>query len=112
MFVSIYGVRGLKATAIGWGWGVIVLLISACMFMLLDVVKVAIIRIKLYPTKSRKADLKVRLAKKAIKNRVNENIEKARKVLYMTLGLVAWRKAAASRQKLLTGNGSSTVDFN
>ncbi|KAJ3101483.1 hypothetical protein HK100_004539, partial [Physocladia obscura] len=119
MFMSIFGVRGLDATAIGWGWGIIVLLISTVMFMLLDIVKVAIIRrwsfeltVKLYPTKSRKAELETRLAKKAIKDRVNINIEKARKVLYMTLGLVAWRKAAAASQKLVTGNSSSTVAIN
>ncbi|KAJ3243004.1 hypothetical protein HDU77_010577 [Chytriomyces hyalinus] len=99
MFMSIYGVKVFEATAIGWGWGVSVLAISTIMFMLLDIVKVAIIRswsfeltVKLYPTKSRKALLEERVAKRVVKERALTNIAKCRKVLYMTMGLVAWRR--------------------
>ncbi|KAJ3252431.1 hypothetical protein HDU77_005136 [Chytriomyces hyalinus] len=121
MFMSIYGVKVFEATAIGWGWGVSVLAISTVMFMLLDIVKVAIIRswsfeltVKLYPTKSRKALLEERVAKRVVKERALANIAKCRKVLYMTMGLVAWRRTYENggKRKLLVGNSSSTIVIN
>ncbi|ORY39063.1 plasma-membrane proton-e [Rhizoclosmatium globosum] len=121
MFMSIFGIRALDATAIGWGWGVGVLAISTVMFMLLDIVKVQIIRkwsfdltVKLYPTKARKAELEARLVKRALLTRVNANIVKARKTYYMVLGVVAWKKALAhsKKGKLYAGNSDSTVAIN
>ncbi|KAJ3005280.1 UNVERIFIED_CONTAM: hypothetical protein HDU68_004676 [Siphonaria sp. JEL0065] len=107
MFMSIFGIRALDATAIGGWWGVGVILVSTVMFMLLDIVKVQIIRrwtfeltVKLYPTKARKAELEVRLAKRAIKARVFENVEKARKTFYMTMAVVAWRKALGTKKTI------------
>ncbi|KAJ3212768.1 hypothetical protein HDU83_009183 [Entophlyctis luteolus] len=119
MLMSVFGVRGLDATAIGWGWGFAVLAISTVSFMVLDLVKVAVIRnwsfdltVKLYPTKARKAELETRLAKRAVKDRVKKNIEKARKTLYLTVGVVAWRKALESSRKKLGGASSSTIAIN
>ncbi|KAI8611537.1 hypothetical protein BC830DRAFT_1084003 [Chytriomyces sp. MP71] len=118
MFMSIYGVRGLDATAIGWPWGITVLAISTCMFMLLDIVKVQIIRrwsfeltVKLVPTATRKAILQERLAKRVVKERAKSNVAKARKVLYMTMGLVAWQKTMEKRgRKMLPESSSTTIN--
>ncbi|KAJ3023700.1 UNVERIFIED_CONTAM: hypothetical protein HDU68_008503 [Siphonaria sp. JEL0065] len=115
MFMSIFGVRALDATKIGWGWGIGVLAVSTVMFMLLDIVKVYLIRkwsfdltVKLYPTKARKAELEERLAKRAVKRRVDLNVEKARKVLYLTMGVIAWKKAVeASKKRKIAGVAGS-----
>ncbi|KAJ3029761.1 UNVERIFIED_CONTAM: hypothetical protein HDU68_011176, partial [Siphonaria sp. JEL0065] len=115
MFMSIFGVRALDATKIGWGWGIGVLAVSTVMFMLLDIVKVYLIRkwsfdltVKLYPTKARKAELEERLTKRAVKRRVDLNVEKARKVLYLTMGVIAWKKAVeASKKKKIAGVAGS-----
>ncbi|KAJ3076582.1 hypothetical protein HDU98_002102 [Podochytrium sp. JEL0797] len=120
MFMSVFGIRGLDATAIGWGWGISVLAISTVMFMLLDIVKVQIIRnwsfeltVKLYPTRARKEELAVRQVKKVLKARVDANILKARKIYYMTLGVVAWRKAVEGKKKRGGGGAvESAVDMN
>ncbi|KAJ3222546.1 hypothetical protein HDU81_009814, partial [Chytriomyces hyalinus] len=119
MFMSIYGVKVFEATAIGWGWGVSVLAISTVMFMLLDVVKVVIIRswsfeltVKLYPTKSRKAILQDRVAKRVVKERALANIAKCRKVLYMTMGVVAFKRTYEQAAKRRVGASSTTVTFN
>ncbi|KAI8617600.1 hypothetical protein BC830DRAFT_1166862 [Chytriomyces sp. MP71] len=106
MLMSIFGVRFFDATAIGWGWGVGVLAISTLMFMLLDIVKVMIFRhwsfeltVKLYPTKARKAILEGRMAKQEAKLRAKGNVTKVRKVLYISMGLVAFKKAAEAGTK-------------
>ncbi|KAJ3416895.1 hypothetical protein HDV05_007953 [Chytridiales sp. JEL 0842] len=106
MFMSIYGIDVFKATAIGWGWGVGVLAISGVMFMLLDVVKVLVIKYwsfemtaKMWPSPSRRAELKKRQEKAMYLARVNANIAKVRKVVHLTTVLVAWKKA--SKKKLV-----------
>jgi H+-transporting ATPase len=106
MFMSIYGVEVFQAEPIGWGWGVGVLVVSGIMFMLLDVVKVLVIKYwsfeltaKLWPSPARRAELKRRQDLAVYKARVNANIEKMRKVLKITTVLVAWKKA--SKKKLV-----------
>ncbi|KAI8611536.1 hypothetical protein BC830DRAFT_1231865 [Chytriomyces sp. MP71] len=116
MFMSIFGIRFFEATAIGWGWGVGVLAISTLMFMLLDIVKVQIIRrwnfeltVKMVPTVTRKAKLADRIAKRIVKERALGNIAKVRKVLYMTMGLVAWERALKKVSDAKAGSSSATV---
>ncbi|KAJ3313714.1 hypothetical protein HDU76_002584 [Blyttiomyces sp. JEL0837] len=116
MFMSIYGVEVFEATAIGWGWGVSVLAISTVMFMLLDVVKVLIIKYwsfeltaKLWPTPKRRAELARRQAKKIVMDRIKTNINKVRKVLKMVTVLVAWKKASAKKLIKAPEVGEETV---
>ncbi|TPX33115.1 H+-exporting ATPase [Synchytrium microbalum] len=85
MFMSIYGIAFFDATAIGWPWGVSVLSISIISFMLLDIVKVLIIRhwsfeltAKLWPSPSRMAKLHKKEEHAAMKKRVDVNVEKLR----------------------------------
>ncbi|KAI8616682.1 hypothetical protein BC830DRAFT_1255311 [Chytriomyces sp. MP71] len=106
MLMSIFGIRFFDATAIGWGWGVGVLAISTLMFMLLDIVKVMIFRhwsfeltVKMYPTKARKAILEERMAKQEAKLRAKGNMAKVRKVLYISMGLLSFKKAAEAGTK-------------
>ncbi|KAJ3189066.1 hypothetical protein HK101_008971 [Irineochytrium annulatum] len=113
MFMSIYGVSVFEAVAIGWPWGITVLAISTVMFMLLDVVKVMVIRYwsfdltaKLWPSPKRRAELSRRIAHRAEKKRIYANIDKMRNVLRITTALVAWK--ASSKKKLVTG--ASAVD--
>ncbi|KAJ3076589.1 hypothetical protein HDU98_002109 [Podochytrium sp. JEL0797] len=120
MFMAMFGVRELDATAIGWKWACAVIAISTLMFMLLDIVKVWMFRIwsfeltvKLYPTASRKEELSTRVAKRAVKARVDANIEKLRKVYYMSMAVVAWEKAVALRKKTArAGASASTLEIN
>ncbi|KAJ3076581.1 hypothetical protein HDU98_002101 [Podochytrium sp. JEL0797] len=116
MFMAIFGIRDLDATAIGWAWGVSVIAVSTIMFMLLDIVKVQIIRnwsfeltVKLYPTRSRKEELQTRVAKKTLKARVDANVDKARKIYFMAMAVVAWRKAVEQSKKRVGGGKSDVV---
>ncbi|KAJ3095408.1 hypothetical protein HDU97_006990 [Phlyctochytrium planicorne] len=90
MFMSIYGVEALETYEIGWGWGVSVICISLLSFMVLDIVKVLIIRhwsfemtAKLWPTPSRVGKLKKRKEQMAVKERTDKNFAKVRKVVDM-----------------------------
>ncbi|KAJ3214045.1 hypothetical protein HDU67_002139 [Dinochytrium kinnereticum] len=114
MLMSIFGIKAFEATAIGWEWGVAVIAISTVVFMLLDVVKVLVIKFwsfeltaKLWPTPSRRAELARRIEIKARKVRVKANVEKVRKVLRMATVLVAWK--ASSHKKLVANASSETV---
>ncbi|KAJ3076585.1 hypothetical protein HDU98_002105 [Podochytrium sp. JEL0797] len=116
MFMAMFGVRELDATAIGWKWACAVIAISTLMFMLLDIVKVWMFRIwsfeltvKLYPTASRKEELETRVAKRIVKARVYANIEKLRKVYYMSMAVVAFEKAVAARKKTARAGASTTT---
>ncbi|KAJ3046291.1 hypothetical protein HDV00_000104 [Rhizophlyctis rosea] len=90
MFMSIYGVDFFEAVPIGWGWGVSILAISTISFMVLDVIKVMITRYwsfeltaTLWPSPARREKLKVRKEKQVVKERVQRNVEKMRKVVLM-----------------------------
>ncbi|KAJ3060623.1 hypothetical protein HDU98_003438, partial [Podochytrium sp. JEL0797] len=68
--------------------------------------------VKLFPTASRKAELETRVAKKVVKTRVYANIEKLRKVYYMSMATVAWRKAAEqSKKRVKATNSTATLDM-
>ncbi|KAJ3104510.1 hypothetical protein HDU97_009123 [Phlyctochytrium planicorne] len=114
MFMSIYGIKAFEATAIGWPWGITVIAISTLAFMFLDIVKVLVIKYwsfeltaRLWPSKSRREELKRRLELRARKVRVDANIEKVRKVLRICTALVAWK--ASSHKKLVANPSSDTV---
>jgi H+-transporting ATPase len=87
MLMSVYGIEFFEAVPIGWGWGISVLAISTISFMLLDIVKVLIMRswsfeltAYLWPAPSRVAKLKTRQAKKRVDDRIKQSISKVRKV--------------------------------
>ncbi|KAJ1569031.1 hypothetical protein HK405_010820 [Cladochytrium tenue] len=106
MLMSIFGVDFFQATAIGWQWGISVLAISTMVFMVLDIVKVAIIRawsfeltVWLWPTSRRLAELRRRQTIRARRERVSKNITRARRVLLATTVLVAWKAALQKRRR-------------
>ncbi|KAJ3175448.1 hypothetical protein HK101_010658 [Irineochytrium annulatum] len=115
MFMSIYGVSVFQAVAIGWPWGIAVLAISTVMFMLLDVVKVLVIKYwsfdltaRLWPSPKRRAELKRRVEKRIEKARIHANIDKMRNVLRMTTVLTAW-KASSKKQLVPAASVADTV---
>ena len=82
----------------GWGWGLSVLAISTVSFMVLDLVKVAITRAwsfeltaTLWPSPARRAKLKDRQAKKAVQERVAQNVEKMKKVVKLQQAVSSFR---------------------
>ncbi|KAI8866307.1 ATPase, P-type, K/Mg/Cd/Cu/Zn/Na/Ca/Na/H-transporter, partial [Ramicandelaber brevisporus] len=86
MFISIYHVPKITY-AIGWGWGVSIIAVSLAYFMVLDVVKVFVIRswsfeltAKLWPSKARKDKLAKRRADAIVNARIHTNLEKVKKV--------------------------------
>ena len=88
MFMSIYGVDFFQAVPIGWGWGLSIIGISLLCFMLLDVVKVLIIRYwsfeltaYFWPVPSRRKELKRRKKEKLLQTKIQGNIAKVRKVV-------------------------------
>jgi H+-transporting ATPase len=117
MFMSIYGIDVFEAVSIGWGWGLSVLCISGVMFMLLDVVKVMVIKnwsfeltAMLWPTPARRKELRKRQKEKVVKARVEKNVEKVRKVLLMTTVLVAWRAQLNQRKRAPPNSSSAPAD--
>ncbi|KAJ3099265.1 hypothetical protein HDU96_010762 [Phlyctochytrium bullatum] len=90
MLMSIYGIKALETYPIGWSWGISVIVISFISFMLLDVIKVMMIRhwsfeltAKLWPTPSRVNELKRRKEREEVKKRVDSNVGKLRQVVSM-----------------------------
>jgi H+-transporting ATPase len=97
MFMSIYGVDFFEAVPIGWDWGITVLLISVATFMILDVVKVMIIRYwsfemtaKLAPLPARRRKLASRKERAIVLQRINENVAKIRHTVRTVNVLMAW----------------------
>ncbi|KAI9206120.1 uncharacterized protein BJ171DRAFT_498764 [Polychytrium aggregatum] len=98
MFMTWFGIEALQSYAIGPAWAIGVICVSLAMFGLLDVVKVLTYRhwsfeltARLWPSPKRTAELKRRLARKEELKRVHANVKKARKILLMCKGLVAWK---------------------
>ncbi|KAJ3078170.1 hypothetical protein HK102_004689 [Quaeritorhiza haematococci] len=99
MFMSIYGFPAFSAVAIGWGWGVSIMAISTISFMLLDIVKVLVIRhwsfeltAKMWPVPSRKAKLQARKERHVELTRINANIAKVRRAMYAIIAALAFAK--------------------
>jgi H+-transporting ATPase len=99
MLMSVYGIHELEATAIGWGWGCAVLGISTLVFMLLDVVKVLLIQnwsfemtARLWPSRSRRAELEKRQAESLYHSKVMANIRKVQQAARMITIVSAWKK--------------------
>ncbi|PVV03899.1 hypothetical protein BB560_001613 [Smittium megazygosporum] len=89
MLICSIGIKGL-VEKIGFGWGFSLLGISLVYFMVLDVVKVYVMRfwsfeltVRLWPTKARNQKLAKVKARKAIVNRVASNVEKLRHVVQL-----------------------------
>ncbi|KAI9011798.1 hypothetical protein DFJ74DRAFT_645691 [Hyaloraphidium curvatum] len=88
MFISIYGLPGVIDAGIGWGWGVSLLAVSLASMVLLDVVKVLIIKhwsfeltAKLAPTPGRRRKLAARQEAAARKERVDATKARVRNVI-------------------------------
>ncbi|KAJ1560137.1 hypothetical protein HK405_008101, partial [Cladochytrium tenue] len=116
MFMSIYGVDVFEATAIGWPWGITVLCISTIMFMILDVVKVMVIRFwsfeltaRLWPTPSRRAELARRKARQAVHDAIFVNVDKVRKVVALSQALDAWKLAEGKGAKAVASEAETVV---
>jgi H+-transporting ATPase len=99
MLMSVFGVEGLTH-AIGWGFGTAILGISLFYFVILDVVKVYVMRYwsfeltaRLWPSPARRKKLADRRAQDARTKRVAINLEKVRKVVRMSSVLVAFANA-------------------
>jgi H+-transporting ATPase len=87
MLMSIFGVEFLQATAIGPAWGLGILGVSCIMFILLDIVKVAVFRywnfeltVMLWPTPARRRILADRKAHQIRVGRAQKNWQKLRSV--------------------------------
>ncbi|KAJ3414279.1 hypothetical protein HDV05_006808 [Chytridiales sp. JEL 0842] len=119
MFMSIYGIQVFEATAIGWGWGVSVLTVSGVMFMLLDLVKVLVIKkwsfgltVWLWPTRERRQELMRRQKEVARKAAVRANMEKMRKVVVISQVLVAWKEAVRKKSvRLAPLTADTAINF-
>ncbi|KAI9352242.1 hypothetical protein DFJ73DRAFT_927471 [Zopfochytrium polystomum] len=100
MLMSVFGVPIFEATEIGWGWGLGVLAVSTGVFMILDVVKVLVIKnwsfaltAALWPTPKRREELRKRSIKADRLARIAVSVAKVRKVLLMATVVVAWKEA-------------------
>jgi len=87
MVMSVYGLDIFQAKPIGWGWACGVMAVSVVSFMLLDLVKVFVIKqwsfeltAKLWPSPKRKAELCRRQDRAAVLKRFRLNVDKLRKV--------------------------------
>ncbi|KAI8927499.1 hypothetical protein BC831DRAFT_497694 [Entophlyctis helioformis] len=88
MFMSIYGIEALEAHAIGWAWGAGVMASSLVFFVVLDVVKVMVIRnwsfeltARLWPSRKQVTKLRAREERKVALARITENKKKVRRVV-------------------------------
>jgi H+-transporting ATPase len=98
MFMSIYGVEVFDAHAIGWGWGIGVICTSLASFMLLDIIKVLVIRnwsfeltAKLWPVKSRVEKLRKREHDAEVRSRVRTNTGKVKKAVAVVEAVHTWQ---------------------
>ncbi|KND03421.1 plasma-membrane proton-efflux P-type ATPase [Spizellomyces punctatus DAOM BR117] len=117
MFMSIYGVEFFEAHPIGWGWGVSVMCISLVMFMILDIVKVFVIKkwsfeltARLWPSPKRRAELEKRIARKVELTRVMANWAKARKVVLMSHAILAFKSKKTLAATKANGDSSTTIN--
>ncbi|KAI8929515.1 hypothetical protein BC831DRAFT_443933 [Entophlyctis helioformis] len=106
MFMSIFGVAAFQATAIGWGWGIGVMCVSLVAFMVLDVVKVLVIKYwsfeltaTLWPTASRREKLRKRNEERIVKNRAQGHFNKIRDAVRMQAVVSHWRDVTLSAKK-------------
>ncbi|TPX50867.1 H+-exporting ATPase [Synchytrium endobioticum] len=97
MFMSIYGVDFFKAVPIGWAWGTAVLAISCLTFVVLDVIKVLVVRYwsfeltaKLAPLPARRRKLVARKERAIVLQRVSENVNKVRHTVRTLNVLMTW----------------------
>ncbi|TPX30114.1 H+-exporting ATPase [Synchytrium microbalum] len=118
MFMSIYGVDFFEAVPIGWAWGITILLISTACFMLLDIVKVMVIRYwsfeltaTLAPFPARRRKLAARKDRAVIIKRVKENVNKIRQTVRTINVLMAWMgpKFTGNVKTILPSASSATM---
>jgi H+-transporting ATPase len=103
MLMSIFGIPG-ALTAFGPAWGFAIIGISLAYFVVLDFVKVQVLRLwsfeltaVLWPSPARRRKLAQRKEQAILDARVRANINKARKVITMSKVILAF-KAAAQKQ--------------
>lgn len=101
MFISIYGVPNLT-TAIGWPLGVGIIAVSLLYFVVLDFVKVQVMRrwsfeltARVFPVPSRRKKLADRKARAVVVNRVTRNIDRVRDVVRMQNVILAFKNYRA-----------------
>ncbi|CAG8552960.1 13550_t:CDS:2, partial [Dentiscutata heterogama] len=104
MFISIYG---LLTPAIGWGWGVSIIVISLLYFFVLDFVKVNVFKYwsfeltaKLWPTPTRKNKLRDRKLDRIYQERVTQSIAKVKKVVAITKVILAFQYSQRSKRTI------------
>lgn len=98
MFISIYGLPGGIVAPIGWGMGVSILAVSLLFFVVLDVVKVMVLRywsfeltVWMWPSPARRRKLAERRTRQLLETRYRESVEKVRKVVKICSVLAALR---------------------
>ncbi|KAI8906753.1 hypothetical protein EDD86DRAFT_192811 [Gorgonomyces haynaldii] len=106
MFICVYGVDFLEAHAVGWVWGVSIIATSLACFVFLDIVKVIIIRnwsfeltAKLWPSRQRREKLKNRREEEVVKQRVQGNYDKLRKMVPVVSAANAFAQGATSKDQ-------------
>ncbi|CAG8478790.1 H(+)-ATPase [Gigaspora rosea] len=105
MFISIYGVL---TAAIGWAWGVSIIVVSLLFFFVLDFVKVAVFKYwsfeltaKLWPTPKRKNKLRDRKLDRIYQERVTQSVAKVRKVVAITKVILAFQHSQKSKKRTI-----------
>eukprot|EP00842_Homolaphlyctis_polyrhiza_P001220 jgi/Hompol1/2099/HPOL_002181-RA len=106
LIISVVGFDFLSATPIGVGWGFGVLAVSFAMFMVLDIVKVLVIRFwsfeltaKLWPVPSRRNKLQQRQARLVVHTRVQRHYDVLRNAVVMNSVVRHWKEVAQSAKK-------------
>ncbi|KAJ1930624.1 hypothetical protein IWQ60_000132 [Tieghemiomyces parasiticus] len=106
MFISIFGVPGLTAS-IGWGWGLGIMGVSLAYFVILDVVKVFVIRAwsfelvaKLWPSRRHRSKLTQRKVQHEVDQRVHHNIGRLRAVAKVVYAVSAFQSTLSEKQTL------------
>ncbi|KAI8057172.1 H(+)-ATPase [Syncephalis plumigaleata] len=104
MLMSIFGIPG-ELAAFGPAWGFAIIFISLGYFIVLDFVKVQVLRMwsfeltaTLWPSPARRRKLVQRKQQAIVDARVRSNIEKARKVITMSKVILAFKTAAQQKQ--------------
>ncbi|KXN74725.1 proton ATPase [Conidiobolus coronatus NRRL 28638] len=98
MLISVLGVPGLT-TAIGWGWGFSIIALSLAWFIVLDFVKVQVLRVwsyeltvRCFPTPSRRHKLKEQKQRIEVEKRLNTSVKKVKLALTVVEAIGALSK--------------------
>ncbi|KAI9592078.1 H(+)-ATPase [Syncephalis fuscata] len=104
MLMSIFGI-GEELAAVGPAWGFAIIFISLGYFIVLDFVKVQVLRMwsfeltaVLWPSPARRRKLADRKQQAIVDARVRTNIEKVRRVITMSKVIIAFKAAQAEKK--------------